>query len=277
MVTINQIKEKRAELENLLKMAEEKKKSFPEGTLYLKKVHKDLRYYRRNPENPENSETQYLGRDKTVDIRALEEKAYWTMLEKSARKELEALKKVEKILEKTEAWERVFFDIPVEKRHLIKPYEAKPIEVSEEQKDRWRMLAIRYGNRNRKYLPKTSTTLNGEHVKSKSEIIIADRLKVAGVPYSYEYETVVANEYSGAFEKWYPDFKVLNTRTGKEYYWEHLGMVDKADYFATGMFKLDVFAANDIIVGDNLIVTMETTETPMNTEYIDMIIKKVLK
>ncbi len=54
-------------------------------------------------------------------------------------------------------------------------------------------------------------------------------------------------------------------------------MVDKADYFANSMFKLDVFATNDIIIGDNLIVTMESAETPINTQYIDMIISKVLK
>ena len=274
MTLSDSINNKRKELENLLICAQEKKKSFPEEDLYTRKMSNSIRYMKHNPGT---GETQYLKKEKADEVRALEEKNYWIKLERTAKEELKTLNKVEKILEKTGDWERVFFDIPMEKRHLIKPYEAKPIEVSEEQKDRWRMLAIRYGNRNRKYLPKTSTTLNGEHVKSKSEIIIADRLKVAGVPYVYEYETVVANEYSGAFEKWYPDFKVLNTRTGKEYYWEHLGMVDKADYFATGMFKLDVFAANDIIVGDNLIVTMETAETPMNTEYIDMIIKKVLK
>ena len=274
MTLSDSINNKRKELENLLICAQEKKKGFPEEDLYTRKMSNSIRYMKHNPGT---GETQYLKKEKADEVRALEEKNYWIKLERTAKEELKTLNKVEKILEKTGDWERVFFDIPMEKRHLIKPYEAKPIEVSEEQKDRWRMLAIRYGNRNRKYLPKNSTTLNGEHVKSKSEIIIADRLKVAGVPYSYEYETVVANEYSGAFEKWYPDFKVLNTRTGKEYYWEHLGMVDKADYFATGMFKLDVFAANDIIVGDNLIVTMETTETPMNTEYIDMIIKKVLK
>ena len=274
MTLSDSINNKRKELENLLICAQEKKKGFPEEDLYTRKMSNSIRYMKHNPGT---GETQYLKKEKADEVRALEEKNYWIKLERTAKEELKTLNKVEKILEKTGDWERVFFDIPMEKRHLIKPYEAKPIEVSEEQKDRWRMLAIRYGNRNRKYLPKNSTTLNGEHVKSKSEIIIADRLKVAGVPYSYEYETVVANEYSGAFEKWYPDFKVLNTRTGKEYYWEHLGMVDKADYFATGMFKLDVFAANDIIVGDNLIVTMETAETPMNTEYIDMIIKKVLK
>ena len=274
MTLSDSINNKRKELENLLISAQEKKKGFPEEDLYTRKMNNSIRYMKHNPGT---GETQYLKKEKADEVRALEEKAYWIKLERTAKEELKTLNKVEKILEKTGDWERVFFDIPMEKRHLIKPYEAKPIEVSEEQKDRWRMLAIRYGNRNRKYLPKNSTTLNGEHVKSKSEIIIADRLKVAGVPYVYEYETVVANEYSGAFEKWYPDFKVLNTRTGKEYYWEHLGMVDKADYFATGMFKLDVFAANDIIVGDNLIVTMETAETPMNTEYIDMIIRKVLK
>jgi len=266
------INNKRKELESLLSSANEK--SFPGEVLYTRTMDGSIRYMKHNPET---GETRYLGKDKTDEIRALEEKNYWLKLEKTAREELEALEKAEKILEKTPDWENVYYDIPPEKRHLIKPYTAKPITMSEKNLDAWRRLALKYGNRNKKYLAKNTTTLNGEHVKSKSEIIIADRLKVAGVPYAYEYETVVANEYSGTFEKWYPDFKVLNTRTGKEYYWEHLGMVDKADYFATSMFKLDVFADNDIIVGDNLILTMETAETPLNTEYIDMIIRKVLK
>ena len=271
---IVEIKHKKEQLTELLNQAKEKTASFPDVFLFIKKRGKDLRYYKRDKDN---RTIVYLNKDKTDEIRALEEKNYWLKLEKTAREELEALEKAEKILEKTPDWENVYYDIPPEKRHLIKPYTAKPITMSEKNLDAWRRLALKYGNRNKKYLAKNTTTLNGEHVKSKSEIIIADRLKVAGVPYAYEYETVVANEYSGTFEKWYPDFKVLNTRTGKEYYWEHLGMVDKADYFATSMFKLDVFADNDIIVGDNLILTMETVETPLNTQYIDMIIRKVLK
>lgn len=69
----------------------------------------------------------------------------------------------------------------------------------------------------------------------------------------------------------------LNTRTGKEYWWEHFGRMDNPDYFSTCNYKLMVYAMNGIYPGDNLIVTMETSKTQLNSEYVDALIEHYLK
>ncbi|QFJ54311.1 hypothetical protein [Pseudobutyrivibrio xylanivorans] len=64
----------------------------------------------------------------------------------------------------------------------------------------------------------------GEMVRSKSEKIIADALDKYGVP--YQYEPMLELGYNTV----YPDFVVLNVRTRKTIYWEHLGIVSDMEY-----------------------------------------------
>ena len=93
-------------------------------------------------------------------------------------------------------------------------------------------------------------TKRGEYVRSKSELIIADRLFDAGIPYHYE----VACER----KKWiisYPDFLVLNPRTKKEYYWEHFGMMGDPTYLEQTLGKIEKYARYGITLGNNLIAT----------------------
>ena len=54
-------------------------------------------------------------------------------------------------------------------------------------------------------------TANGERVRSKSELIIADLLTKEGIPYRYEYPI-----YLKGFGRIYPDFTTLNIRNRKE-------------------------------------------------------------
>jgi len=256
------------ELEKALKWCDEKLKASPEGALYPKYQNNGLRYFNYDAKN---SSASYLGDDKAEMIKALELKAYCTKLKKTALKEKQNLEKVQMILEKTPDWKTVFYDIPKERRHLIKPLEISPLKVNESGVEKWNRTVKKKND------PTPNTTVNGEHVKSKSELIIADRLERAGVPYHYEEALPLAEEKLGQFMVWYPDFKVLNTRTGKEYWWEHFGMMDNPDYFATIKYKLMVYAMNDIFMGDNLIVTLETTRSQLNTEYVDAIIRHYLK
>lgn len=247
----------------------ENTKTLPECKLITKMEKGKKRYY---SYNPETKTTKYLKDDNLEAIRALEEKDYRLKLQKTLANEMENLERVQSILEKTPDWHKVFYGIPEEKRHLIKPYEVRPVKVSEEDVERWKRR-----NRGRRNQVTNNKTMNGEYVKSKSELIIADRLKAAGVPYVYEVNLGLAEEHTGTFVNWNPDFKVLNVRTGKEYYWEHLGKMDNQEYFAIWMMKLETYWKNDIVLGDNLIITMETSTAPVSTEYVDCLINRLLK
>ena len=268
MTLLDTLKELLKKLELPLNYARDREK-LPSETLLAKTEKGKKRYY---SYNPQTKAYEYLRDDCSEAIRALEEKEYKCKLEKTLVQEIDNLKRIEKILEKTPEWESVFYDIKQEKRHLIRPFELKPVQVSEDDIQAWKRK-----NRGKRNTETPNRTMNGEYVKSKSELIIADRLKAAGVPYVYEANLGLAEEHTGTIVTWNPDFKVLNVRTGKEYYWEHLGRMDDPEYFSVCMFKLETYWKNDIVQGDNLIVTMETRNAPLDTKYVDCLIRKLLK
>ena len=67
-------------------------------------------------------------------------------------------------------------------------------------------------------------TENGELVRSKSEWIIADKLKAAGIKYQYEQPLVL-----DGVER-LPDFTIRDEDAGAVWYWEHNGMLSDDEY-----------------------------------------------
>ena len=115
-------------------------------------------------------------------------------------------------------------------------------------------------------------TEKNERVRSKSEIIIANTLLSMNIPYKYEMPL----KLKAIWTRIHPDFTVLNKRTRKVYYWEHFGMMDDLDYVKKNMKKLDVYIKNGIYVGDQLILTTETSTEPLQTSVIKQMINKYL-
>ena len=112
-------------------------------------------------------------------------------------------------------------------------------------------------------------TNKGERVRSKSEKIIADMLNRYEIPYRYEYPI-----YLRRLGQIYPDFTVLDVKKRKQIYWEHFGMMDNNDYCEKALRKLDIYMKNDILIGDTLIFTHETSKHPLETAVIDKLIHK---
>ena len=69
-------------------------------------------------------------------------------------------------------------------------------------------------------------TERGDLVRSKSELVIADKLYAVGVDYAYEKPLMIAGR------KRYPDFTIEDDASGITYYWEHLGRLDDPAYRA---------------------------------------------
>ncbi|CAK0405810.1 AAA ATPase [Burkholderia pseudomallei] len=67
-------------------------------------------------------------------------------------------------------------------------------------------------------------TENGDLVRSKSEWIIADKLKAAGIKYQYEKPLVL-----DGVER-LPDFTIRDEDSGRVWYWEHNGMLSDDEY-----------------------------------------------
>ena len=64
-------------------------------------------------------------------------------------------------------------------------------------------------------------------VRSKSELVIADKLHARGIDYAYEQPLVLPNGRTR-----YPDFTIADHARGVTFIWEHLGMLDDQGYRA---------------------------------------------
>lgn len=115
-------------------------------------------------------------------------------------------------------------------------------------------------------------TDKGERVRSKSEIMIANSLDKAGIPYKIEVPYYL-NGYGWVS----PDFTILLIRQRILKIWEHHGMMDDCDYVNKNFLgKNNAYIANGYYPGINLIQTFETQQYPLSTKIINEIIKKYL-
>lgn len=118
----------------------------------------------------------------------------------------------------------------------------------------------------------TYETERGEMVRSKSEKILADTFYKMGVPYSYEPKLVLLDHKSI-----YPDFACLNLRTRKIIYWEHLGLLDDGEYAIKNYAKIEMYERAGYLLGDTLLVSMESPQKPLDVALIRKKIEMFLK
>ena len=114
-------------------------------------------------------------------------------------------------------------------------------------------------------------TEKGEQVRSKSEKIIADKLFMKGIPYVYEQPL-----YLKGYGYVMPDFKILNVKKRKEFYLEHFGMMDVEEYVRKALRKIETFEKNDIYPGEKLLMTFETSDSPINIKLLDEMVNRYL-
>lgn len=92
------------------------------------------------------------------------------------------------------------------------------------------------------------STLKGDKVRSKSEVIIANLLYENGIGYEYEKKVFYSDD------KWIePDF-TIKIDEEDEIYWEHLGMLGLETYDERWSKKLHIY---DIYFKDKLVTTYE--------------------
>ncbi len=144
---------------------------------------------------------------------------------------------------------------------------VKPILLSDEEyADAW--LKQRSENKNGFENDTELYTEQNEHVRSKSEILIADKLFRRNIPYKYEEELVLEGK------SFFPDFTILQQDTRRVYYWEHLGMMDDAGYADKVFDKLETYSRNGIVQGINLILTFEGGGNSLSTKMVERIIEE---
>lgn len=85
-------------------------------------------------------------------------------------------------------------------------------------------------------------TERGDLVRSKSELVIADKLHSRGIEYAYEQPLTL-----GEGRVRYPDFTIADHARGINFYWEHLGLLDDPGYRARWERKRSEYLAAGIL------------------------------
>jgi hypothetical protein len=120
-------------------------------------------------------------------------------------------------------------------------------------------------------------TERGDLVRSKSELVIADKLHARSVEYVYEQPLVLPNGRTR-----YPDFTIADHARGVTFYWEHLGMLNDPGYRARWENKRKEYLDSGIRLPDDASaegVLIETRDQPgggLDAAEIARIIDQVL-
>ncbi|MBP5489225.1 MAG: hypothetical protein J6Y10_01325 [Lachnospiraceae bacterium] len=265
--TTNLYKEANRRYHELMKLKEDREQSLskaPSGKIHIVKLGKKVQYYLRNQSSEKGG--TYISKKETEKIKTYVQKAYDEKILKEINKELQTLRHLAKKPEgSTNRIRQTYSNNPAEIKAII-----NPIDVSDEDYIANWIDTPYEGKELSDQLPFYETKRK-ERVRSKSELNIANILEAYGIPYKYECPLTLS---SGKLI--YPDFTVLNVRERKVYYWEHRGMMDDREYANQAVFKMKQLRKSGICLGDNLIITEETSANPLGTDEIKCVIKQLL-
>ncbi len=256
------IQQKIAELNKILKLIGTRLKESPEGSLKIQKRLGKTYYYHQLKENGKYVK-HYIGKDDIKLARELANKSYYMKVKPLLEKELKMYETLEKIYD-DEAVNSIYNSLSEERKCLVKPVMACPDEILRRWDEEIYEINQKYSE-NMVY-----KTDQGEMVRSKSELIIANILYKNREMLKYKYERQLELMIEGHTQTIYPDFTILNVRTGKLVYWEHAGRMDDTRYAANFVKKINTYIDNGIIPGMNLIVTYETVNSPIVIQHIQL-------
>ena len=251
-------------IESVIADIERARKTQPSETLVIHNNNGRLSLY----VNSDNAPPHYVSLSNIDIISPLAQKRYDIKALTTLKRQKEALKKCIKEINKEEVLKEltsIYESFPAELKPMIKPHKDFNGEYARIWQNRvFQKSDIATG-------PKFKTK-KGEFVRSKSEMIIANKLYDAGIPYHYEVPFYVKGKL---FSR--PDFYILNPRTKKEYLWEHFGRMGDAVYLEDTLNKIEVYASKGFVLGDNFIASFEYNEHSLNFSYVDKILETLLK
>ncbi len=253
------------QLQMLIRKKEIDLEGAPDGRLRISGRGENAQYYRVQDGTGKNG--IYLRRRKPEDrklIATLAQKDYDERILKLLKRQFQRMDRARCDLSELEAErEQVYEALSDQRKELVnpdwipektyiekwlaKPYQTNPYPIDEKQ-----MLC----------------TDQGMFIRSKSELIIAEKLEQLDIPYRYEPALILGDRTI------YPDFLILNVRFRKEIYWEHLGMMDDPVYNEDALRKIKLYEKHGLFPGESLILTHETRRQPLDVALVNTLIRK---
>ncbi len=244
----------------------------PEGALNVKSKNGKVYFYHQiKNQEKKKVELHYLGKTKLHHIKKLAQKSYLKKVRSVLKEQLSALKQFEKSYEEN-AVEEIYEALPEERKMLVTPVERG---VRDKLRN-WNEETYEPYNAYPEY--KIYETDRGEIVRSKSEVIIANLLYKHRKDLDYKYERPLKLRAKNGEEiTIHPDFTIINKHTGKIYYYEHAGKMDDPKYATDFVKKMELYMANNIWQGKELLVTYEAAGAPLSTTYVRKIVGRLVQ
>ena len=244
------------QIKKYISVLERKINGAPQGRISIKHINNRTYYYLVSP----GANEKVLGKNDSKLIEELIQKEYLKKSLKALKRELSILDRANKHYPKLVA-EDIYDKLSADRKKYVTPV----VLTDEQYVSAWQNQPYKPG-----FIPKDFPyylTMRGERVRSKSEMIIADRLYLNGVPYKYECPIKVGNEII------HPDFTILRISDRKILYLEHCGMLDDPKYADDMVRRASLFALEGIIMGDRLFYTVESSQNPLDVRVLDVMIQ----
>ena len=258
-----EIKKRMAELKQIIRKKEKKLLHAPEGVINIAPMGERAQYYFKK--NPSDKARRYMRKSEGPLVAAICQKEYDQKVLVAAQKELEQWEHLMHNFPK-QTYEEIYTHISIHRQKMVQP----DVLTDKEFIKNWEEVEF-VAKGFSEYAPEFYTD-KGEQVRSKTEILIANALHKYKIPYRYECPL-----YLEGYGNIHPDFIILNVSTRTVFYWEHMGMMDDAEYVENALRRIEAYERNDIFPGETLILTYETARHPISPRTIDQMIQRYLK
>ncbi|MCR5181514.1 MAG: hypothetical protein K6D56_00650 [Clostridia bacterium] len=232
----------------------------PKGKLRVSSSKGTHQFYLQN----DIGEEKYLSKSNMNLIRRIAQKEYYEEVVKSANSELTTLKTLVKKYEKGTV-EDIYDMLAPARRELVEPI----VIPDDEFVRRW--LAEPYEKAGFDSDEPVFLSSKKLRVRSKSEIIFADKYDEYNIPYKYECPL-----YLEGYGWVWPDFTALKIRYRQIVYHEHLGMMDDPEYAERNVKKIRAYEDNGFVIGKDLILSFETKSHPIGPADAERMIRNYL-
>lgn len=204
---------------------------------------------------------KYLNKENNNFAKKLVNKYYSTKIIRLANKRIKQIKEIIKDYSPSEI-DNVYNSLHKIRKSLLVPYEKTYTQLIN---DFSRYTPSQYYSEFLKY-----QTKKGEYVRSKSEKILADLFFDNNIPYFYERPIQILDITLR------PDFTFINPYTKKEVFLEHLGKTNSLEYVQRSLEKIQLYRKNGYYLDEQLILSFETINGILDTEFIINTVKRCL-
>ena len=128
-----------------------------------------------------------------------------------------------------------------------------------------------FGDLDKDYYESDKIMISSEDVdmRSKSELVIAEKLREYGINFEYEQTLIMDGQ------KWHPDFFIIKDN-GEFVIWEHIGRTFDDQYLEKQISKLIEYKRHGFVLWKNLIVTFDGENGSFDVNEVEFKIKNNL-